>query len=227
MKTTNILKSISTLGLAGLFVFAQSAGAQGTVTVEKVSGTKAIVKFKGTKPVVGESYDLGGGDVGGGEAAPGSGSRAMYIGLNTTLISKTLAEGNPLSFNVAGTPGWNMGMFEVGVPLSMTFTGEATEGAGSRINASGGIDFDFNFVKNEPGVMFVPYAHGVFSFGMEKQGETNTKTMSFGLGGGIKYFLNDQVAVTAALDFIMSKSLVEGAVFLKTIRLPIGIRAYF
>jgi hypothetical protein len=211
MKLKNLLVGTATL-------ISAVALAEGTVTVEKVQGSKAIVKFEGMTPKAGESYDLGGGGGGGGG---GNGSRAMYIALNSNLISKTFS--GPMTFSLSGTPGWNMGQFEVGVPI--TFTYAHATGA-NVMTMSGGLKPEFNFSDNNAGTMMVPYVGALFSFTLvNTTGLGSAKAMSFGGELGLKYFLNDQVAVTAALSFTMTKAI--GGATAKTIGLPVGIRAYF
>jgi hypothetical protein len=215
------LRNLAVLSAATLTSVA--AMAEGTVTVEKVQGSKAIVKFEGMKPKAGESYDLGGGDSGGGGG--GNGQRPMYLDLSTDLFNKTIADGEVSTTTLGGTLGWNMGQFEVGIPVALSFTG-APEGGESTIGATFGVDFDFNFTENKPGELMVPFIHGRGDFGLLKSGDT-VKFFDFQLGIGIKYFLNDQVAILGGLNFTMAKFMIEGATMGKSISLPIGIRAYF
>jgi hypothetical protein len=218
----NTLKATYSV-LGGVLVLMAQSSLANTVTVEKVSGTKAIVKFNGVNPTAGESYGLADGGGGGGG---GAGTREHYIALSSNLLSKTMGVGGVMDFAVAGTFGWNMGQFEVGIPVQLGLLGERTAGAGSTTTAKAGVDFDFNFSDNNPGEMMVPFVHAVAKFGILKTA-TMIKNYDLGAGIGIKYFLNDQVAITAGLDFVLSKNMVAGAAASKVITIPLGIRAYF
>ena len=222
MKTFKKIRNLAILGAASLA--SVGAMAEGTVTVEKVQGSKAIVKFEGMKPKAGESYDLGGG--GGGDGG-GGGNRHMYLDISSSLLTKAFAEGAVASTAIAGTIGWNFGgQFELGIPLSLTYAGSAVEGGSATIGFGVGIDFDFNFVKNNPGEDLIPYIHVMGASSITKQTDA-VKGITSAIGVGIKFFLNDQVSIIAGLDFSMSKALVEGATLSKGISVPIGIRAYF
>lgn len=183
------------------FLLAFSAHAQ-SAKVIKVSGRRAIVQTApGTELKVGQTLNAGG-EEGHSVPANGTGGREFSVtGLfNFSSLNRTYSQSGKNSdtlalFQLSGQFGWNKGTMEYG-PRAGVDNSNIT---GTTVQSLflGGF-FDYNFVPNIPGALFVYGAGGTLDIGTSTTGSSSGSQYNLFAGGSLKWFpFNNTAAVRA------------------------------
>lgn len=202
----HLLAFIIVIGIGSL-CFAQQA------KVIKVKGQQAIVEFPDdVKPKVGQVVEVGPGGSSTANTAnldagiPGVGGRDHTVGISAAQFSyfnSSVTNKNTTALQLQGRFGWNLGQFEVGPIVGLSYS--STESI-SAMSFGGGGFVDVNLTPNQPGVDFV---FGIGAEGMASSisqkvlsKETSSTEMTAAGGGFVKWFIpRTTVALRGDLDF--------------------------
>lgn len=220
------MKNLFQIFFVMLFGYSFQIHAAQEVKVLKTKGKRAIVQFPSEAPPAGTTLQVlvthGDNDE---EAAPDestpqvSAPRDYFISLSSD-ITKSFVTGSSVSFNFAGSFGWNLGMIEIGPSLSFGKSDTADP------NFGGGVVFDWNFaIPNNPTNSFVP------GLGLKlNAADGGQTTIGFDAGFFMKLFVLRQSSSAIRLDFLYDLSRVSVASFATTtnsFKCMLGLETYF
>ncbi|MCB0350686.1 MAG: hypothetical protein KDD38_05845 [Bdellovibrionales bacterium] len=189
-------------------VFGLHSAHAASLKVLKIKGQKAIVQVPASMDVqVGDTLSVS--EDGGGESTfgrvEGRGSRVdgAFTYASQTIDSKTAGFSTSTDktlMTITAEYGWNTGTFEFG-PL-VTYGSQSVSGVDTSTWSLGGF-FEYNFIENKPGELYVPYAGVSVGYGSSDLGGGITYSgLDYGVYGGVKWFpLNDTLAFVPFLRY--------------------------
>jgi len=224
------------------FIFTQETYASSQLRVLEVKGNRAIVSFDGEPPKVGERLSATTSETAGPyvEARDNRylklknprdyalGVDFAYSSLSTaTRVSGVSSPSTKTTLmTMSGLLMFNFSVFELGPVVSVDFS---QTGSAKPISTSAlGVRGDLNFIKNQPGVVFVP---GVGFLGNIVLTSSDGVSGS-GLGGDAELFLKifpfiNPVSFKIGLDYTFSKTtLVNTETEISGIQFTVGLQVY-
>lgn len=221
----------------GLLVAGATASAA-TGTITKVNGNKAVVEFE-TTPTKGDTVYTSDGNQNFEEDPDTKASRAnSNLGEKTFGISYSLGyevisfpngASNQSVLNFAGTAVWVWNHFELGPTVSFE---QQTNVSSTSKTQFGGIA-QYDFIKNEKGVRFVPGVFVEALVGTSSPSNSGNNVTSYGGGGVIEWYpKGDYVAAVLSAGYLSDSNSAQtpvGTVTYSSSRVEVasGIKFFF